>query len=115
MATVFKNSAYNPQAGAPGWISPPLGQQIANIKTALTSHLQNGSNEAQVILSLSVNTGVAASTVKIYDGIDATGVLLGTYSSAAQAGQLLPPGGFQLAVGLCIVTVGTADITVTYI
>jgi hypothetical protein len=115
MSTVFKDSSYNPQAGTPGWISPPKGQQIANINTAGNNHLLNGSNEAQVVLSLSVNTGVAASTVKIYDGTSAAGTLLGTYTSAAQAGQLLPPGGFQLAVGLFVVTVGTADITITYI
>jgi len=87
-----------------------VGGTLVNIKTATTTLVKTGPG---TLFSISVNKGGAGSDMKIYDGIDATGTLLGTFSTTAQT---FLPLGWSFLVGLCIVTeAGTAaDITVTY-
>ena len=84
----------------------------AHIATATTTLVKTG---AGLLHSVSVNSkGTVASTVSLYDGIDAGGTLLAVIDSLNLSGSFL----FDVAfiVGLCVVTTGTVapDITVSY-
>ena len=88
----------------------PVPSSSVNIKTATSTVVKAASG---ALSRVTVNTGGAGSTAALYDGLDNTGVLLGTVSTAAQVSL-----GYDVAVavGLCVVTAGgtPADITVAY-
>ncbi len=89
------------------------GASVSNITTSTSTTVKSG---AGVFLGLSVNTGQSGDTVTVYDGLSAGGTKIGTYSSAAVGGPVLPPGGIAFSTGLFVVTVGgtPADITVSF-
>jgi len=98
----------------PVFLVPPVGAAVKNVATATTTLVKTGPG---TLLGVSINTGGAGSDFKVYDGLDATGTLLGTFSSAAQGVINLPGGGINFLVGLCVVTEnGTpANITISYV
>lgn len=69
---------------------------------------------AGIYFGLTVNTGVAASTVTLYDGTDNTGAVIGVFSSATAISLPAPMCGLALSKGLFAVVTGTADITLYY-
>lgn len=109
----------NAAAGAiPVWLAPApegsgLQSKSRNITTATTTLVNTGPG---VFSGLGVNTAGAGSIAKVYDGIDATGVLLGTFNTAVLGPNNAPGGGYPFETGLCVVTSGgvAADITVAY-
>ncbi len=83
-----------------------------NITTATSTLVKTGAGTLDL---LNVNAlGTVASTTKVYDGIDATGVLLATINTLAVLGTL--GYGCAFTTGLFIVTTGTVapDITVIF-
>lgn len=84
-----------------------------NITTATTTLVHTGPAKLHAVTVNSL--GTVASTVKVYDGVDATGTLLATINSLAHAGNF--EYNIQCSRGICLVTTGTAapDVTVTYI
>ena len=111
----YPNDQSNPAAATPVWIAPPpaaAGQAQRNIAANGNTLVKDGPG---VFLGLTVNTPGVGSTAKVYDGIDATGTLLGTFSTVAQ-NTVYPPGGFRCETGIFVVTAGgtPADITVSY-
>ena len=86
---------------------------VKNIATATTTLVKTG---AGTFFGLSINTGGAGSDAKVYDGIDATGTLLGTFATAAQGVINAPGGGWNFVTGLCVVTENgsAANVTIAY-
>lgn len=109
--TGFPNSQSNPAAAIPVWLAPAPGALQKNITTSTGTLIKTGPG---VLLGLSINTGQSGATVKLYDGIDNSGTLLGTWSAAAQNSVAL---GWSFVTGLYAVTAGgsPADITVSYL
>lgn len=115
MAQKYPNKQSNPAAAIPVWLAPApagAGLQVQNIPTSTGTLVKTG---AGTFVGLSVNTAGTTSTAKIYDGIDNTGTLLGTFSTTAP-GSNFPAGGWPFAIGLFVVTAGgaAADVTVSY-
>lgn len=107
----FANNNANPANAMPVWFAPPPGQTLKNITTSASTLVKTGPG---TILGLTVNTPEAGATAAIYDGIDNSGTLLGTFSLAAQGAIAL---GYSVAVGIFVVTTGgtPANITVSYL
>jgi hypothetical protein len=63
------------------------------------------------LISVVVNTGVAAATVSIFDGSTAAGAAIGTIDASATNTFFY---GCTCRNGLTVVTVGTANVTVVY-
>ena len=89
------------------------GRSFKNITTSTTTLVKTG---AATLHTVCVNTkGTVASTVKVYDGVDASGVLVATIDSLNLTGTFT----YDIAcvTGICIVTTGTVapDVTVTYV
>lgn len=112
----MSNDQSNPASATPVWIAPApaaAGQRVRNITADVGTKLATGSG---TFMGLSVNTGGNASTAKVYDGINAGGLLLGTFSTAA-IGSNFPAGGWPFTAGLFIVTASSnpaADVTASY-
>lgn len=113
--TDFPTKQNNPAGATPVYLTaqPQGGATPANIAANGNHLVKTG---AGTFLGLSVNTGVAGSTAKVYDGIDNTGTLIATISTAAVGSVSFAPCGVNLAVGLFIVTAGSsaADVTALY-
>lgn len=111
MANPYQSLNYNPGNAGPVWIAPPLGQVLTPITTAVGALVKTGKG---ALIGLSINTPQAGATAAVYDGVDNTGTLLGTFSLAAQ--NVLPIG-WGFTTGLYIVTTGVtpANITVSSI
>lgn len=100
----------SPAFAMPIYFAPAPGASSYNVAAAATSEIYAGPG---YVTGVSINTGVAGKTVKLYDGDPgAAGVLLGTWSAAAQnsVGVQVP-----FAGSLWIVTDGTADVTIAYV
>ena len=100
----------------PPGTQPELQFQGVNISTAKTTLVRGGPGLLQNII---VNTS-AAGTIKIFDvtggtcaGTPGTG-LKGTVTLAGTESPFAIPYNLSVSEGLCIVTSGTADLTVTY-
>jgi len=112
--TTYPNSQSNPNSAIPVWIAPApaaSGAKTKNITTNGNTLVKTGAGSATW---MSVNTGGVTSTAKLYDGTDATGTLLGTFSTTAQNGI---PINLPFSTGLFVVTAGggaAADITLSY-
>lgn len=102
-----------PQFAIPVYIAPFLGGQTVNITAEAGTLIKTG---AGVFLGLSVNQAQADGTAEIIDGIDGTGVVLGTFTLKNQGPLSVPGGGWSFATGLFVITMGTgtADVTVSY-
>lgn len=88
------------------------GYSAVNYSTTGTKLVHSG---AATLHLVNINAlGTVASTVKVYDGVDALGTLLATIDSLNLAG----PNQFDIAcaTGICLVITGTAspDVTVSY-
>jgi hypothetical protein len=117
MAETYPSSNANPSKAMPVWIAPaPAGAGISteNIAVAGNTQVKTGSG---TFIGLTINTGEAGAQLVAYDGTDASGKKLGTYSLAAQGSLSFPGGGIPFATGLFLVTSGgtPADITVSYL
>ncbi len=90
---------------------PITGFKPTNITDAANHLLKTG---AGILGGLTVNTPHAGATIAIYDGVDNTGTLIGTFSAAAAASFLCTVVGTSFKTGLFAVTAGgtPADITV---
>lgn len=100
----------SPAFATPVYLAPAPGAASANITTATTTVIKAS---AGYVTGLSINTGAAGKTVKLYDGDPgAAGALLGTWSAAAQNAVALS---ISFAESLYAVTDGTADVTVSYV
>jgi len=99
-----------PSQAMPVYLAPAPGAASKNITTATTTEIKES---AGYVTNIAINTGVAATTLKLYDGDPAgSGVLLGTWSTAAQNGI---PVNIPFATALYAVTSGLADVTVSYV
>lgn len=89
------------------------GAQHRNITTSTSTAVTITSG---TFFGLTVNTGQAGATVAVHDGLNATGPLIGTYSSAAQGSVPVPGAGAAIATGIYVVTAGAtpADVTIFY-
>lgn len=93
----------------PIFFVPAPGAASANIATATTVEIKDAPG---YVTGISINTGVAGKTLKLYDGDPgASGILLGTWSAAAQNSVAVS---IPFADSLWAVTDGTADVTVSY-
>lgn len=81
-----------------------------NITSATTTLVYTGACTLQY---LTVNKAVASQTVTIYDGIDATGTVVGTVAMPATLTENNYTLEYEVALttGLAIVTSGSTDIT----
>jgi len=79
-----------------------------NIAGATTTLVKTGNG---VLYRIVVNT-TAAGQIHVYDGIDASGTLIGTIKASVVEGFFEFLCGFL--TGLCIVTDAASDITVVY-
>lgn len=106
----FPNSQSNPAAAIPVWIAANAGAGTAfsNIAAATSTLVKTGAGQLQ---GITVNTTGTASTATVYDGTSAAGTKIATINTTVAFN-----GAYSLAftTGLFIVTVGAADITVTY-
>lgn len=83
-----------------------------NIPTQTTTLVATGSG---VLHCITFNKPTSAGTVAFYNGIDATGVLLGTITVPANPQPLTLTYDISFAVGLAVVTAGaTQDITIIW-
>lgn len=99
-----------PQFATPVYLAPAPDASSANIATATTTLVKDAPG---YVTGISINTGVSGKTVKLYDGDPgAGGVLLGTWSAAAQNSVAVS---IPFADSLYAVTDGTADVTVSYV
>lgn len=87
---------------------PTQGCKSSHLTAAGGTLIKTG---AGIFFGLTVNTGVAAATVTLYDGIDNTGAVIGIYSAAATVQLLAPMVGRGLVTGLYAVVSGTPDVT----
>lgn len=110
----------NPANALPVYLAnPPAG---SGITAGATPHniVANGNNLLKTgsgtLYGISVNTGGTTSTATVYDGLDAGGTKIGTFSTVDQGGPVLPARGLAFVVGLFVVTAGAvaADITVSF-
>lgn len=102
-----------PQFATPVYLAPAPGTASKNITTDTSTLVHTG---AGYVTGLVVNTPASGATVKLYDGTDNTGTLLGTFAASAQGTIPFPGGGIPFSAGLFVVTaVAAADITVTYV
>ena len=92
---------------------PAVGYSYKNITTTTTTLVKSG---AGILHTLTLTKPVATGTIAIYDGIDATGTLIGTITVPANPQPSTLTFNAHVLVGITIVT-GTAaqDITVTFI
>lgn len=93
-------------------VTVPLTTSYLNIATAVTTLVKTG---AGMLGRVVINTkGTVASTITIYDALTATGTPIAIIDSLSLSGTFSYDIAF--AIGLCIVTTGTAapNITVTY-
>ena len=106
------DSTRSPAFATPVYLAPAPGATSANLVTSASTLIYTG---AGYVTGLSVNTAGTTSTIKLYDGLDAGGTLLGTWSTVAQASLAL--GAIAFATGLFAVTAGgaPADVTVSYV
>lgn len=81
----------------------------ANITTATTTNVKVGPGE---LFSIVINTKGSGSTATVYDSLAASGTKLATIDTASSVATLFY--NIKFTLGLTIVTVGTADLTVTY-
>lgn len=94
----------------PIFFVPAPGASSYNVAAAATAEIYAGPG---YVTGVSINTGVAGKTVKLYDGDPgAGGVLLGTWSAAAQNAVTVQ---VPFAGSLWIVTDGVADVTISYV
>jgi hypothetical protein len=95
------------QYAMPIWIAPdPGGSTLTHRNAAGNQLIKTGPGWISV---MSINTS-AVGTLTIYDGIDASGAVLGVIDTSKNTtNSALMPWPFQ--VGLFIAQVGTADIT----
>ena len=114
----FPNKQSNAAGAIPVWNAPPPAgsgrapQAPVNIISDTTTLVHTGPG---VFYGLGVNTPHAGATAKVYDGIDASGTLLGTFSLVAAGPNNAVGGGYDFTTGLTIVTAGgPTDITVSY-
>jgi hypothetical protein len=98
----------------PVYIAPAPGATSENIATDASTLIYTGAGYAT---GLMVNTAGVTSTIKLYDGVDDTGTLLGTWSTTTQGALSFPGGGVPFSTGLFAVTAGgtPADVTVSYV
>lgn len=82
--------------------------KYSNLASAATTTVKSGSGILEKIV---VNTGVASTTVTVYDNTAASGTKIATASTTAQ-GVLIY--GCRFGTGLTVVTSGAADITIVY-
>lgn len=85
--------------------------KVINVTTNKTQLVKTG---AGILKKLSVNKVGTTSQVILYDGIDATGTVLGTFTTLAQGVMDL---NIAVTTGICAVTSGgsAADISVMYL
>ena len=85
---------------------------LKNIKTAGTTLVTTGQGSIASI-TLNNNAGISGTqTIAIYDGVDTSGVLLGTIGVTSATPPVNLPLWWNFKVGVCIVTSGTNDLTV---
>lgn len=112
----YPNNQGNPAGAIPVYIAAVSGggSSFVNIPSSGNTQVKTG---AGTLFGVSVNTGGAGSAVTLYDGTDNTGPKIGTYSTAAQGGPVLPISGIAFTTGLYAVTAGgtPADLTISYI
>ncbi len=92
-----------------------LGYQHKNITTATTTDVKGSPG---FLHTVSINTPVASSTIKIYDNTAGSGTLIGTITLPAtllSQGPMYALLDVWCSVGITIVTTGTSDITVSYV
>ena len=101
-----------PKFATPVYIAPAPGAASKNLATNASTLVYTGPGYAT---GLNVNTAGTTSTIKLYDGLDATGTLLGTWSTTDQG--FIPLGNIPFATGLFAVTAGgaAANVTVSYV
>lgn len=115
----YPNSQSNPGAAVPVWLAPApmasgLEPKARNIAADGNTQVKTG---AGYFNGLTVNTAGVGATVKLYDGTDATGLLLGTFSANAQGSVQAPGFGIPFATGLFVVVASSGtdpDITIVY-
>ncbi len=114
--TGYPNDQSNPAGAIPVWPVAMAGggASFVNITTNTSTLIKTG---AGTLFGVSVNTaGTGSASIAVYDGTSASGTLIGTYSTTAQGGPVLPTVGISFATGLFAVTTATnpADVTVSY-
>jgi hypothetical protein len=100
-----------PAYAMPVYIAPAIGSVPTNLATNASTLIYTGPG---YVASLNVNTAGTTSTIKIYDGTDNTGILLGTWSTTAQGSF---PINLPFVTGLFVITAGgaAADLTISYV
>lgn len=82
--------------------------KYSNLTSAATTIVKSGSGILEKII---INTGVASTTVTVYDNTAASGTKIAT---AATTTQGVLTYGCRFGTGLTVVTSGAADITLVY-
>jgi hypothetical protein len=91
----------------------PISPASLSFNTAVANPGVQLKSGPGVLVSINVNTIVAASTITLYDGTSTAGKKLGTWNTGTAApAQALA--NFAFTNGLFAVVVGTSDVTVGY-
>jgi hypothetical protein len=88
------------------------GCQYKNLKTLTTATLITGNG---FLHAVTINTkGATANTLALYDGVDATGVLIGTIDTTAAIGTLHYDVSVGVGLYVALANGTAADVTVSY-
>lgn len=90
---------------------PTTPSSTTNVAAAGNTQVKTG---AGTFNGLTINTGVASTSITLYDGTSAAGKKLGTWATTAQ-GQVTPPAPASFTVGLfAVVAGGSPDVTIYF-
>ena len=86
---------------------------VLNLLANATTLVKTGEG---VLVSITINTkGATGNTLKIYDGLTASGTLLATIDTTASIGTLTFNAKFSTGLCIVIATGTAADVTVSYV
>lgn len=108
LALLFAAVAASAQQGMSSVATPTGGYSYSVKSAAATSVIKSGYGTLHAI---NVNTGVAASTITVYDALTATGTPLAVIDSALGQSKIYD---IAFTTGLTVVIVGTPNVTFSY-
>ena len=101
----------SPYSAQPIWLAPSGLSQLEHFDSAFSQVLATGSGW---ITHLSINTPSTSGTLTLYDGVDATGMVMAvidTSKSNPNSGGLSP---WPYQNGLFVTMTGNADVTIVH-
>jgi hypothetical protein len=100
----------NPANAQPVWLAPnPNGQTLTHLSAAGSTLIKTGSGW---ISSIAVNTAATSGSLRVYDGVDATGAVIGVLDVSKNGAGITGSTPWAYHVGLYVVLSGTADVTI---